>query len=82
MTDTTPTMIKTKTGQTIGFGVGNALAYVLLEFLTWKYVWIPDDPAVFIVMVGTLTGALILQMHAIGRMIKYVFDRFYPPDLE
>ena len=71
-------MIKTGTGQAIGVGVGNALAYVLLEFIAWKYQWIPDDPAVFIVMVGTLMGAGILQLHRIGDAIKYVFDRAYP----
>ncbi len=68
--------VKTATGQSIGIGVGNALAYVLLEFLTYKYGWVPDDPAVFVVMVGTIMGAVTLQF--IPRMVsgaKYIFDR-------
>lgn len=70
--------MKTATGQTLGVGAGNAAAYVLLEFLGWKYLWVPDDPAVFIVMVGTLMGVVSLQIHRVGGAIKYVFDRVYP----
>ena len=70
--------VKTATGQTLGVGAGNAAAYVLLEVLNWKYQWVPDDPAVFIVMVGTLMGVVALQIHRLVSGLKYVFDRVFP----
>jgi len=70
--------VKTAKGQTIGVGVGNAAAYMLLEFMSWKYDWTPDDPAVIVVMAGTLLGVLALQFRHLGAGLKYVFDRVFP----
>lgn len=65
-------------GNTIGVGAGNAISYVMLEFLSWKYDWVPDDPAVFVVMVGTLLGVFFLELRKIGKGLKYIFDRVFP----
>ena len=70
--------VKTATGQTIGLGLGNALAWVLLEWLTYKYGYKPADPVTTVVMAGTIFGALLLQVNRIGAGLKYIFDRFVP----
>lgn len=74
----TQTTVKTATGQTIGLGLGNACAWMLLEWLKFKYQYAPADPVTTVVMAGTVFGGLFLQFRRIGAGIKYVFDRFVP----
>ncbi len=77
------TTIKTASGQALSVGAGNAFAYFVLEALRVFYEYVPDDPAVWVAMGGTLLGVFALHLAAIGRGIKstakYVFDRFFPP---
>ncbi len=74
----TATTIKTTTGQTIGIGLGNACSWLLLEWLKYKYQYVPVDPVTTAIMAGTLFGALLLQFRRVGVGIKYIFDRFFP----
>ena len=72
------TEVKTVTGQAIGIGAGNAVAYFAMLGLEIAYDFKPDDPAVFVAMGGTLVGIAALQIGKIGAALKYVFDRFFP----
>jgi len=74
------TTVKTATGQTIGVGLGNACAWILLEWLSYKYQYAPADPVTTVVMVGTVFGGVFLQFRRIIAGLKYVFDRFVPEE--
>lgn len=60
-------------------GAGNACAWLLLEFLKWKYSYVPEDPVTTAIMAGTLFSLGALQVRRVGASMKYVFDRFFPP---
>lgn len=63
----------------IGVGGGNAIAYFSLPYLEKWQGFAFDDRVVAVVMLGSLVGIFILEVGKLGRGIKYVFDRMFPP---
>lgn len=64
---------------TIGIGSGNAFAYFAMKYLAVKHGIVFDDPAVAVAMGGTVVGIMFMELGKLGRGIKYVFDRMFPP---
>ena len=66
-------------GNAVGLGMGNAVAY----FLIWygdKYKDITfDDPLLAMAMLGAIVSGLLLEFKRLGGIVKYVFDRMFPP---
>ena len=72
--------VTTATGQVIGVSTGNATMYFIVEWLEYKHGFTFDDPAVAVVMGGTLLSVLVMQgIPLILKVAKYVFDRLVPP---
>ena len=66
-------------GNVVGVSTGNAFAYFLLDYLTINEIYVPTDPVVAVAMGGAVLSVLLLEVKQMGRAIKYVFDRFFPP---
>jgi hypothetical protein len=67
---------------TIGVGSGNAIAYFALPYLeAWQGAEFAD-PVVAVAMGGALVAIFLLELGKVGRGIKYVFDRMFPPAKE
>lgn len=70
---------KSSGGTAVGLGVGNGIAY----FLIWYGANYKDivfaDPLLAMAMGGALVSAFLLELKRIGAMIRYVFDRIFPP---
>lgn len=65
-------------GNSVGVGLGNALAYFGLQFAEYKYQWRFADPVVAMAMGGAIVSVLLLELRRFGQAIKYVFDRVFP----
>lgn len=83
MTDNAAVQKTVKYGSaTMGVGAGNAVAYFALEYLRHTNTYSPDDPVVAMAMGGALVSIIFLETRrvglAIGKGVKYVFDRMYP----
>lgn len=65
-------------GNSVGVGLGNALAYFGLQFVEWKWSFKFADPVVAMAMAGAIVSALLLELARMGRAVKYVFDRIFP----
>lgn len=78
-----PETVRQKTikygGNTIGIGAGNGVAFFLLWWFETKHGIVFDDPVVAMAMGGGLLSILFMELGKLGRAIKYVFDRFFPP---
>lgn len=66
-------------GNSVGVGLGNAIAYFGLQYAEYKHGIKFADPVVAMAMGGALVSALLLEMGKMGRGIRYVFDRIFPP---
>lgn len=66
-------------GNSVGVGLGNALAYFGLQYAEYKYNFKFADPVVAMAMGGAIVSALLLEMRRLGRGVRYVFDRVFPP---
>jgi hypothetical protein len=70
-------------GNSVGVGLGNAIAYFGLQYAEWRHGWKFGDPVVAMAMAGAITSAAMLEARvvfgAIGRGFMYVFDRVFPP---
>lgn len=66
-------------GNSVGVGLGNALAYFALQWAEYKYNWKFADPVVAMAMGGAIMSVILLELAHMGRAIKYVFDRVFPP---
>lgn len=66
-------------GNSVGVGLGNALAYFGLQYAEWKHGIKFSDPVVAMAMGGAIVSALLLEMRRLGAGVRYVFDRVFPP---
>lgn len=66
-------------GNSVGVGLGNAIAYFGLQYAEWKYGFKFADPVVAMAMGGAIVSALLLETRRLGRGVRYVFDRVFPP---
>ena len=66
-------------GNSVGVGLGNAIAYFGLQYAEWKYGFKFADPVVAMAMGGALVSALLLETRRLGQGVRYVFDRVFPP---
>lgn len=66
-------------GNSVGVGLGNALAYFGLQYAEWKHGIKFSDPVVAMAMGGAIVSALLLEMRRLGAGLRYVFDRVFPP---
>ena len=79
MTEKQQTTVKTATGQVIGVSTGNAAMYFIVEYIEYASEYRFDDPAVAVVMGGTLLSVVVMQGFPKALAVaKYVFDRFFP----
>jgi uncharacterized membrane protein required for colicin V production len=65
-------------GNSIGVGVGNAIAYFGLKYVEHMYGYKFDDPVVAMAMGGAIVSVILLELAHMSRVIKYVFDRIFP----
>lgn len=66
-------------GNSVGVGLGNAIAYFGLQYAEWRYGFKFADPVVAMAMGGAIVSTLLLEMGKMGRGVRYVFDRVFPP---
>lgn len=66
-------------GNSVGVGLGNAIAYFGLQYAEWKHGITFNDPVVAMAMGGAIVSALLLETRRIGVAVRYVFDRIFPP---
>ena len=66
-------------GNSVGVGLGNAIAYFGLQYAEYKYNFQFADPVVAMAMGGAIVSTLLLEMGKMGRGVRYVFDRIFPP---
>lgn len=66
-------------GNSVGVGLGNAIAYFGLQYAEWKYGFKFADPVVAMAMGGAIVSALLLETRRLGQGVRYVFDRVFPP---
>ena len=84
MTETPPQSKTVKyAGNSIGVGLGNAVAYFGLQYAEYKYDWKFQDPVVAMAMAGAIVSAMLLEanrvLRALGRGAIFVIDRLLPP---
>jgi hypothetical protein len=69
-------------GNSVGVGLGNAIAYFGLQYAEWRHGWKFADPVVAMAMAGAIMSAVLLEagrvFSALGRAAVYVFDRVFP----
>lgn len=65
-------------GNSVGVGLGNALAYFGLQWAEYKYGYKFTDPVVAMAMGGAIASVVLLEFGKVGRAVKYVFDRMFP----
>jgi hypothetical protein len=65
-------------GNSVGVGLGNALAYFGLQWAEIKHGITFTDPVVAMAMGGAIVSALLLEMRRLGQGVRYVFDRVFP----
>lgn len=66
-------------GSVVGVSTGNAVAYFLLDYARINDMYVPSDPVVAVAMGGAIVSVLLLELRGMGRAVKYMFDRFFPP---
>jgi short subunit dehydrogenase-like uncharacterized protein len=66
-------------GNSVGVGLGNAIAYFGLQYAEWRYGFKFADPVVAMAMGGAIVSALLLETRRLGQGVRYVFDRVFPP---
>ena len=66
-------------GNSVGVGLGNAIAYFGLQYAEYKYNFQFADPVVAMAMGGAIVSALLLETRRLGQGVRYVFDRVFPP---
>lgn len=78
----TPSKTVKYAGNSVGVGMGNALAYFGLQYAEYRYGYKFADPVVAMAMAGAIASAVLLEAgrasRAIGRVIIFIFDRIFP----
>lgn len=70
-------------GNSVGVGMGNALAYFALQWAEYKYGYKFADPVVAMAMGGAIFSVILLEANRVftglGKGIAFVFNRIFPP---
>ena len=66
-------------GATVGVGFGNAIAYFGLQWAEYRHGYQFADPVVAMAMGGAIVSVILLELKHLTQVVKYVFDRIFPP---